>query len=445
MTNASAMERADCRRVLIVCPRFAPSNAPDMHRVRLALPWLRQFGWSASVLCVKPEFVPAPQDELLTGSIPDDVAIHRTDALPLKWTRALGVGSLSFRALPGLRAAGSRLLDQEAYDLVYISTTEFGVFQLGTYWLKKFNIPYVLDYQDPWITDYYQQNNLRPPGGHFKHGIMQALAKRAEPNIVRKAAHITVVSAAYAQQLGQRYSLPDSRFTVLPFGGASTDFAVAADSNVKNPVFDPRDEFRHWLYAGVAGPYMRKSVTAILLAFRSALRQDAKRFDNIRLHFVGTDYATGRRAQERILPIARDLGIAQYVHEQTDRIPYFQVMRCLLDADALIVPGSNDSGYTASKIYPCVLAKKPLLTVFHESSSVCDIMDRCRCGVSVSFGESSTPEEIAAEVLNRWFFSGASESVPQTDWEQFEPYTSMHMSRTLANVFSHAAGVQENR
>lgn len=427
------------KNVLIVCPRFAPSNAPDMHRVRLALPWLLEFGWTATVLCVEPQFVPVPQDPILMASLPPGVSIVRTSAIPLSLTRRFGVGSLTLRAFRFIRAGGDELLRRQHFDAVYFSTTEFGLFRLGPRWLSRFDVPYVLDYQDPWVTDYYRRHQLAPPGGRFKYSVAQAIARLREPDIVRKAAHITVVSPAYGEQLRCRYSLPSESLTVLPFGGASTDFELVIREGVQNPVFTPGDGYQHLLYAGVAGPYMQKSVTAILMAFRLALHRDPQRFERIRLHFVGTDYAANGQARERIRPIAEELGLSAFVHEQTERIPYLQILRCLMDADALIIPGSNDPSYTASKIFPCILAKKPLLTVFHKSSPICEIMKSCRAGVSISFDEDVNTDQLAAEIADQWFCSGGFEQYPETDWQAFEPYTARNMARRLTKVFDGAA------
>ena len=36
--------------------------------------------------------------------------------------------------------------------------------------------------------------------------------------------------------------------------------------------------------------------------------------------------------------------------------------------DALFMPGSDDPAYTASKIYPYLLTRKPLLAIFNAES-----------------------------------------------------------------------------
>jgi hypothetical protein len=424
------------RQVLIVCPRFAPTNAPDMHRVRLALPWLTELGWSATILCVEPQYVPVPQDPLLNKSIPSTVRVVRVPAIPLSRTRPIGIGSLAFRAMLGIRRAGDWLLSKERFDLIYFSTTEFGVFPLGPRWLQRHRVPYVLDYQDPWITDYYRRNRICPPGGKLKHSLMQMLARWYEPTCVQQASAITVVSKTYADQLQERYRFPIDRMHVIPFGGANTDFDIARNGKIRHGVFEPGDGSEHWVYAGVAGPYMTKSLTALFRAFRSALNDSPDRFGRIRMHFVGTDYAPAEIVKAQVMPIAESESVAPWVHEIPTRLPYFAALQCLLDADALIVPGSNDPGYTASKIFPYVLAKRPLLTIFHRNSSVNRIVDDCHAGRCIPFDELTSIDDLSLNIRNGWFLNGQYLTASNTNWEAFRQFDSETMANKLTSIFT---------
>ena len=69
------------RRVLIVCPQFAPVSAADMHRVRQSLPYLGACGWEAVVLAIEPRRCESPVDPLLEQTIPSDTRVVRTGAL----------------------------------------------------------------------------------------------------------------------------------------------------------------------------------------------------------------------------------------------------------------------------------------------------------------------------------------------------------------------------
>ncbi|HEY5079481.1 MAG TPA: hypothetical protein VII43_06520, partial [Opitutaceae bacterium] len=160
------MPQGSIRKLLIVSPHFAPINAPDMQRARLALPYLRDCGWEPVVLALAPEMIEGGVVEpLLEDTYPRDIRIIRVKGIPPRATRWAGIGSLWLRCGAAFRAAGDRLLRAERFDLAFFSTTQFGAFALGPRWKSMFGLPYVLDYQDPWINEFYGKTNTPPPGG----------------------------------------------------------------------------------------------------------------------------------------------------------------------------------------------------------------------------------------------------------------------------------------
>ena len=172
----------------------------------------------------------------------------------------------------------------------------------------------------------------------------------------------------------------------------------------------------------------------MLLAFRNAL-QSGQPLEHVRMHFLGTDYANKDQARHWVSPIAKELGVAEYVTEVPDRVPYFQVLRCLQQASALIVPGSDDPRYTASKLYPYILAARPCLTVFHQDSSVNGIMSETKAGVAVTFDSGDSVESVAKRIEQDWFSAKQYSCVPETNWDAFAPYTAESMTRRLTQIF----------
>src|SRR5882672_8952285 len=381
------------RHVLIVSPNFPPINAPDHQRVRMSLPHLGEFGWRATVLAVSPEHVVGLRDPLLLATVPKSASVVRTRALSARRT---AVGSLALRAFPFLKRAGDRLLSTGNFDLVFFSTTAFPVMALGRRWLKHWGVPYVLDFQDPWLSDYFCDRTEIPPGGHFKYGLSQKLARLLEPYTVNKASHIITVSPAYRESLLQRYSwLSADRFTVLPFGAAENDFEVLDSLNLQQTVFDPKDGKRHWVYVGAGGVAMTFSIRSFFQALGQARRNGSGReLENLMIHFIGTDYAAGDRGRETFRPVAAEYGVADIVEEIPNRIPYFEALKCLKDAEALIVPGSDDSGYTASKICVYAMANKPMLAIFHEDSKGVEVLRAANAGTVVTFKDGSEGERM---------------------------------------------------
>lgn len=426
-------------------PRFPPTNAADMHRVRQSLPYFREFGWDPAVLAVAPEYCEAPEDPWLMQTVPDDVPVVRTRAVPLSLTRRIGLGNLDLRALPFIARRGTTMLREaqsrgEPFHLVYFSTTVMSVTALGRYWRYRFGIPYVLDLHDPWFSTYYDRPGApSPPGGRVKYGLANSLARMLEPMTLRKAAHVISVSEAYPETLTERYpDLDADRFTVLPFGAPERDFEVLRQQPAEQSVFNAKDGRRHWMYVGRAGADMRFSLTALFTALRQAREAHPKAVEDLRLHFVGTDYAAGDRARKSVAPVAEACGVGDLVEERPHRIPYAEALQSLLDADALLMPGSDDPGYTASKLYPYILARKPLLALFHADSSVVEILRSTGAGEVVSFQNHEPEEVVAKRVTQIWFANGVHRQTPETDWDAFAPYTAREMTRRQSEIFDRA-------
>ncbi len=451
-------------RVMIVSPHFPPTSAADMHRVRVLLPFFEKYGVDVEVLAVQPEQVAAPQDDWLETGIPDDVPVHRVKAIGLKWGGIPGLGILAYRAFGALKKRGDELFERggadrsRGYDLIYFSTTQYGLCVLGARWAKKFKIPFVMDYQDPWVSEYYDLNpESIPPGGYLKYGVVASIAKKQEPYVLKNCSGITSVSSPYIEALESRYewfrAVPYedcckyreglengyiessvSRVVpslVAPFPGDIYEHERVLNSNVRQNIFDNDDGCRHWVYVGRGGKDMVIAAEAIISAV-SRFREACKK---LRIHFIGTSYAATGKGVKTLESLGVKYGLSETIREYTDRIPYSEALQCLHDAEALIVPGSDDPNYTASKIYPFLLAKKPLLAVFHENSSVVDIIDKCKGGTIIKFSSKENVGDISGRIFNQVFSDGFSIRYVPLDMSKFYIHTAESQASVMSEYF----------
>lgn len=428
------------KKLLIISPHFPPINAPDMQRIRMALPYLRGHGWEPTVLAIAPESIEGGVNEpKLTETYPADIRVIRVKGIPARFTRWAGIGNLWLRCGRALIRAGEKLLRRERFDLALISTTQFSAFQLGPRWRKKFGLPYVLDYQDPWINDYYQITGVTPPGGALKFAISQWQASLIEPGALRQSSGIIAVSDAYGTMLANQYPwFLASRVKLLPFGAAAMDFERLGNYVPAKPIIDFSDGLFHQVYIGRCGPDMSVALKTVFLAFRRFIQTNPDEAAKMRFHFIGTDYAPPPLGRDWALPVAREEGVHDYVHEHRYRIPYFDSLYYIRKADALVAVGSNDPTYSASKFFSYVLAQRPMMMVFHRRSPVLRFANNLKAAFTWGFTGSEEIPAIAESIHQKWFVEGKCRETLPFDSVAFEPYTAKHMVTGLVQVFDEA-------
>jgi hypothetical protein len=428
------------KKLLIISPHFPPINAPDMQRVRMALPYLRSFGWEPTVLAIAPEFIEGGVNEpKLTETYPEDIRVIRVKGIPPRFTRWAGFGNLWLRCGGALTRAGEKLLDQERFDLAFISTTQFGAFQLGPKWRKKFGLPYVLDYQDPWINDYYQITGVTPPGGWLKYALSQWQARNIEPTALREASGIIAVSDSYGSMLANNYPwFLASRVKLLPFGAAAMDFERLGNHVPAKSVVDFSDGRFHHVYVGRCGPDMSVALKILFRGFRRYTETHPKEAANVRFHFIGTDYAPPPLGRDWALPVAKEEGVLEYVDEHRYRVPYFDSLYYMRNAGALTAVGSNDPTYSASKFFSYVLACRPLLMIFHSRSPVLRFAQNVSAGFSCGFKGPEDIDRIAEMIHQQWFIEGKCNEVRPFDRAAFGLFAAEQMVKGLVKTFDEA-------
>jgi hypothetical protein len=401
----------------------------------MLLPHLAAAGCTAEVLTVDPACCNSPLDPWQADHLSAQIPIHTVRGLSHRWSRLPGFGSIDARCHQALARAGSRLLRRRHFDLAYFSTTEFGSFRLGPLWKRRHGVPFVLDYQDPWVNDHYRLHpEQSPPGGRFKYSIADRLHRLQEPRVLHHCSGYTSVSSAYVDQIQQRYPFAATiPYRVLPFPGSAEDFLNLGDLPLAHLPFDPTDGLIHWVSIGRGGVDLHQALAGLFEAL--ARYAPSGLLTHLRLHFLGTSYASAGQGVATIAPLAARYGLQQIVQEVTDRLPLSLTLASLKAADALLVIGSNDPGYTASKIAPYLLAGRPLLAVMHQRSSVVELIQSSGGGVVVSFSEQDTDQSLSSRIAAAWLDSGQHAQPLPLDPVSFAPHTAAGQAKILVQFF----------
>jgi hypothetical protein len=400
---------------------------------------LPEFGWQPIVLTtdsIHYDWNTDPENERL---LPETLEVIRTSAWPKKLTSKIGIGDVGMRSMWAHWRALSELCRNQKVDLILIPVPPFVPMVLGRLAHLRFGIPYVIDYIDPWVTEYYWSlpKEQRPR----KWPLSYALSRLLEPFSLKRVSHIVGVSKGTTDGVITRYRrLTEEDATEIPYGGEPNDFDYLRNNPRANKIFDNRDGQFHISYVGAYPKGMEPTMRALFAAVKAGLERAPELFARLRFHFVGTTYGSGLDDLYQLRPIAEEMGIGPHVDEHPGRVSYLDALRLQLDSHALAILGSDAPHYTASKVFPYILARKPLLPVFHEESSVIQILKETNAGEVITFNSQSPPDTKVREISDRLerLLNLPERFEPHTDWVAFEQYTTRAMAGRLAASFDKA-------
>jgi hypothetical protein len=424
------------KRVLIVSPYFPPSRLAGVHRARLLAKHLPAAGWQPTVLCVDEAFHAETIDLELTKLLPAELDLVKVKALPSRLTRLVGIGDLSLRAFYHLRPALRRLLDSRSIDAVFITGSPFYPMLLSRWLKRRYGKPIVLDFQDPWVSRYGAAQSR-----FSKIGLAHWLGTRLEPHALRYADFITSVSELQNAEMARRYAWLDARrMAAIPIGGDADDFEYLRGRNRPCPWLRVAPNTFTFGYVGNIWPGAHRTLEALFSAMAQLKRQSPQLYERLRLVFVGSSNQPVASNAEVVMPFARRAGIAENVSEEPERIPYLDALNVMIRSDAVLMLGSDEPHYTASKLYPSLLTKRPVLGIFHAQSNLCSIAEAIGGVLLVQF-DDVTPVETKVKEIAQSLTALAEgwAAIRQIDDSQLELYLGPAIARRFADIFDRVA------
>ena len=383
------------RRVLCISPHYPPDPTAGAHRMRLLAPHLAASGWQPTVLTVSPRGYEGALDESLPV-MSDGVDLVRVPALAPAYSRKLGIGDLGLRSLPYLRAEAARRCRRERFDAVYITTYPIYPALLGPHLRRKFNLPFCIDLQDPWVGSWGE--SVGPCAGRpdWRSRLSRRLAVAMERTVLLRADAVTAVSQLTIEQAFARHGRQAPGASVeLPIGWDPSDWRAPAPPE---EFFDSRDGAMHFCYVGTLLPAGISVAHAFLRAVRLVIDRTPALRQAIRLHFVGTSNEARVDAAGRLMGLARANGIAELCREHPARVGFGTAVSLNRHASAVLVLGSTEPHYNASKLYTALAASRPIFALMHEASPTAAVLRHALAsggGRLVTFAEG---EDLAVRV-----------------------------------------------
>lgn len=425
------------RRVLIVVSSFSPVMIADMQRARMLAWELPKFGWDVEVL------TPAAGEVRQDAVEPDpnaffspETTVHEVGSF-VRWIfELLGSRTHAWRTYLPMRWRGDELVGSKQFDLVYFTTTTFIFFTLGPRWKRRFGVPYIVDFHDPWVRERSASESPVP----WRTRVLDLLSVRMEKAVAAEAAGIVAVSFGYLESLRSRYFsmnppwLSSNRNVVIPFGALETDLLEAGKSaNASLRIGATELPIR---YIGAGGAIMARSFRLICGAIALLRAHGHAVANNVRIRLYGTMYGWKSGDPKLLESIAMKAGIGDLVEEMPGRVSYRRSLELLLDSDGVLILGVDDAGYMPSKLFSYALSGKPLLaSLRRDSPAFSQLRSAPEMGQAIWFDETGEmPLDMAAKEVGRYLEAVAVHATFDRR-NVIRPFLASEMSRRHTELF----------
>lgn len=407
------------KNILIIYPHWPPSNLAGVHRARLISNFLNDFDWHPIVLTVRPEYYEEIADFDMLKTVRKSTEVIHVKAFRAP-KRIRLIGDIGLRAFPFLYKKAKEIIRERQIDFIWIPIPSFYAALLGRILQNKTGVKYGIDYIDPW---------LRPLALHenriSRAGFSRLIARILEPYAIKKASLISGVSELYYKPAMERNDLLGKvSHVAMPYGFDPTDHTILP-SNPELPW--KNQDALNFIYAGAFLPKSHLFLKAMFGAISEILlNKDSDQL--FHLYFIGTGNYGGRQIRD----YAKEYGIENVVTELNERRPFLQVLHTLSKAHVVMIIGSTEAHYTASKTFQAVLSGRPVFGIFHEQSSAVEFLKHAKSNRFTVEYKDKMSEVNLAKLIRPIVLDLMDTSLTWTpDWNQIDKYSAKNSTQKL--------------
>ena len=411
--------------ILIIYPHWPPSNLAGVHRPRLIANFLPHFDWHPIVLTVHERNYEESFDYDLNLTVGAGVEVIKTDACQV--IRLFGrriVGDIGIRAFGALYMKALEIIHSRTIDFIWIPIPSWYTAILGRLLHEKTQVPYGIDYIDPWVS------KLAPYDGIGSRAwVSNQIARTLEPYAVKKASLISGVSPAYFMDvLNRNFKNRPIKHVGMPYGFDPGDHQIELEG-IKCPW--PEDgSVEPYVYAGAFLPQSHLFISSFCKAIQTLAKND-KLPAKAHFYFLGTGFYRGKT----IADYAKETGLEDRITEYRQRYPFLHIQHFLRKAKGLLIVGSTERHYTASKTFQCLITQNPIWAVFHMESSAAAFLQQCKADQYLNCymeGMSDSVLDLAFTTSLDHFLNPSHPWKP--DLKKLDPYSARSSAEALVKA-----------
>lgn len=399
------------KKVLIISYYWPPSGGIGVHRCLKFAKYLRKFGWEPIVYTAKDAQYPY-LDESNLIDIPDNLEVLRHKIFePFNLFKILSGRKLSeplsnpvhvrekkqsfidkfsiwlrgnffipdARVLwirPSVRYL-SKYLRNNQVDAILSDgpphTNTYIAFKIS----KKFNIPWLADFQDPWTQVDYYKDLMLMNWANRKH-------KRMEQEVFKQAAKITIASPDWARELEK---IGAKNVSEIYWGYDEDDF---------NKVSEVQDNGKFIIsHAGLLG--MDRNPGTLFEVISEMMEEDPSLKDIFRIVFPGmVDYS--------VKESAKDHGLNDII-EYSGNIKRRDVLELNARSSILLLPlnkAENAKGRIPGKLFEYLRSGNPILCLGPKNSDAGSIIIETKRGICSEYDDKIIIKEFIQKIYKKF-------------------------------------------
>lgn len=418
------------KSILMVTYYFPPIGGPAVYPMLKFCKYLPQYGWLPTVICGgkdDPDFGP---DETLVKEIPERVQVRRIDyPHGTIWRQVRGwlfdhylgrvghrIGLFAdfpcrFREWAELAIAeAARLIEKSRPDVIWTSSPVLSAHFVGLAIKRRFGIPWVADFRDPWVG-----NPVLMSEEHFPQWQLSRQA-RAEAKVARESDHCTFAHPLVAQEFAQRHRFLQGKAVPITCGYDPEDFLEKTTRNSSGG---------RLLIVHTGSFYGEYSPKPLYNALRIAAGRKLALLKQLKLVFVGG--------------CTVDFDLDGLEVEVLPRVPHGEAIAWMHQSDVqMVVFGSAIGKHNISgKLFDYLATGRPILAIVPERGSCAEIVRKTKSGL---VADPDKPDEIIKALVQFVAWKNESKTLVGRNESEIQQFSYPALTGLLARLLDESAG-----